>query len=76
MSDAATANWMKRSIFLTSFFSTQFRGSNPFTSAANRVECREASKSVMGAAPDCAGQKSLPGGGRVESDGQTRVQRL
>src|SRR2546427_1646124 len=51
-SAAATANWMKRSIFLTSFFSTQFRGSNPFTSAAKRVEWREASKSVMLATPD------------------------
>src|SRR6266568_9406164 len=51
-SAAATANWMKRSIFLTSFFSTQPRGSNPFTSAAKRVEWREASKSVMLASPD------------------------
>src|SRR5882672_899709 len=51
-SAAATANWMKRSIFLTSFFSTQVRGSNPFTAAAKCVEWREASKSVMFATPD------------------------
>ena len=38
-SAAAIANWMKRSTFLTSFFSIQRRGSNPFTSQANRVEC-------------------------------------
>src|ERR1043165_1565796 len=43
---------MKRSIFLTSFFSTQLRGSKPFTSQANRDECCEASNSVMGPAPD------------------------
>ena len=43
---------MKRSIFLTSFFSTQRSGSKPFTSAAKRAECCEASKSVMGAAPE------------------------
>src|SRR6266540_1961050 len=51
-SAAATANWMKRSIFLTSFFSTQRRGSKPFTSQAKRDECCEASNSVMGPAPD------------------------
>ena len=32
--DAAIAYWMKRSIFLMSFFSIQVSGSNPFTSAA------------------------------------------
>jgi len=32
--DAAMAYWMKRSIFLTSFFSTNARGSHPLTSAA------------------------------------------
>ena len=37
-SAAAIANWMKRSIFLTSFFSTQFKGSKPLTSAAMRAE--------------------------------------
>ena len=31
---AAMANWMKRSIFLTSFFSIQLSGSKPWTSAA------------------------------------------
>jgi hypothetical protein len=51
-SAAATANWMKRSIFLTSFFSTQRSGSKPFTSQAKRAECCEASKSVMGPAPE------------------------
>ncbi len=50
-SEAAIANWMKRSTFLTSFFSIQWRGSKPFTSQANRVECWEASNSVMGPAP-------------------------
>ena len=51
-SAAAIANWMKRSTFLTSFFSTKRSGSNPFTSQAKWVECCEASKSVIGAAPD------------------------
>ena len=51
-SAAATANWMKRSIFLTSFFSTQRSGSKPLTSQAKCVECWEASKSVMGPAPE------------------------
>jgi hypothetical protein len=31
---AAIAYWMKRSIFLMSFFSIQLSGSKPFTSAA------------------------------------------
>src|SRR5688572_26297681 len=43
---------MKRSIFLTSFLSTQRRGSNALTSHPKWVECRDASKSVMGPAPD------------------------
>src|SRR5687767_5685592 len=43
---------MKRSIFLTSFLSTQRRGSNPFTSPPKRLECWEASKRVMGATPE------------------------
>src|SRR5262249_19294944 len=51
-SAAATANWMKRSIFLTSFFSTHLSGSKPFTSQAKRELCWEASKRVMGAAPE------------------------
>ena len=38
--DAAMANWMKTSIFLTSFFSMNRSGSKSFTSAANaRREC-------------------------------------
>ena len=60
-SAAATANWMKRSIFLTSFFSTKRSGSNPFTSPAKWVECCEASKSVIGAAPERPASESLPG---------------
>src|SRR5687767_11124665 len=48
----AMANWMKRSIFLTSFFPTHCRGSKFFTSHPKWVECWEASKRVMGAAPD------------------------
>ena len=51
-SEAATANWMKRSCFLTSFLSTQRSGSKPLTSAAKRVVCCDASKSVIGAVPD------------------------
>src|SRR5512147_718643 len=43
---------MKRSAFLTSFFSIQARGSNPFTSQAKCVEWWEASKCVMGPAPE------------------------
>src|SRR6266576_3344373 len=43
---------MKRSIFLTSFFSTHRKGSKPFTSQAKCDEWREASNNVMGAAPE------------------------
>ena len=60
-SAAATANWMKRSIFLTSFFSTKRSGSKPFTSQAKWVECCEASKSVMGAAPERPARRPCPG---------------
>src|SRR4029453_4366015 len=42
---------MKRSTFFTSFFSKKASGSNPFTSQAKRVECCDASKSVIGPAP-------------------------
>ena len=47
----AMANWMKRPIFLTSFFSTQLRGSNPRTSPAMRLSWAEASNRVMGPMP-------------------------
>ena len=40
----ARANWMKRAHFFTSFLSSHCSGSKPFTSPANRVECRPASK--------------------------------
>ncbi len=45
--DAAIAYWMKMSIFLTSFFSTNCSGSNPFTSPAICEAYAEASKRVM-----------------------------
>src|SRR5579871_1981399 len=50
-SAAATANWMKTSIFLTSFFSKKLSGSKPFTSPAMRAENCDASKWVMGPMP-------------------------
>ena len=56
MAVAASANWMKRAHFLTSFFSIQLSGSKPFTSPAKRVVCRDASNSVIGAMPDCPAQ--------------------
>src|SRR5919201_3653426 len=49
--DAAIAYWMKTSIFLTSFFSMNARGSKPFTSPAMRVENCEASNFVIRATP-------------------------
>src|SRR5215208_7201816 len=49
--DAAMANWMKMSIFLTSFFSTNCSGSKAFTSAAKRVEKADASNRVIGPMP-------------------------
>jgi hypothetical protein len=48
---AAIANWMKTSIFLTSFFSTHRSGSNSLTSPAIRAEKAEASKWVIGPMP-------------------------
>ncbi len=48
---AASANWMKTSIFLTSFLSTNCRGSNPLTSPAMRAEYCDASKRVIGPMP-------------------------
>lgn len=50
---AASANWMKRAHFLTSFFSIQGSGSKSFTSPAKRAAWRKASNRVMGAMPDC-----------------------
>src|SRR5258708_21182340 len=44
---AAIARWMKRAIFLTSFFSMKFRGSNPLTSAAIRQAKALASNCVI-----------------------------
>src|SRR5690606_39071550 len=52
-SAAAMAYWMKTSIFLTSFFSTNCSGSNPFTSPAIRAACFDASKCVIGPMPLC-----------------------
>src|SRR6185312_3256768 len=48
---AASANWMKSPIFLSSFFSMKTKGSKPFTSAAKRQLYWEASKWVMGPTP-------------------------
>src|SRR5687767_6997464 len=45
--DAAMANWMKMSIFLTSFFSTHRKGSKPLTSPAMRASNAVASKRVI-----------------------------
>src|SRR6476620_700165 len=45
------ANWMKMSIFLTSFFSIHCSGSKAFTSAAKRVENAAASNRVIGPMP-------------------------
>src|SRR6185436_2919941 len=42
---------MKTSIFLTSFFSTNFRGSKPLTSPAMRADHCAASKRVIGPMP-------------------------
>jgi hypothetical protein len=45
------ANWMKTSIFLTSFFSRNCSGSKPFTSPAMRQENCDASNRVIGPMP-------------------------
>src|SRR5258705_3019232 len=50
---AAIAYWMKRSIFLTSFFSRKASGSKPLTSAAICVAYMEMSKRVMRVTPLC-----------------------
>src|SRR3954452_16324000 len=49
--DAASANWMKTSIFLTSFLSTNCSGSKCCTSPAIRAEYCDASKRVIGPMP-------------------------
>ena len=49
--DAAMANWMKTSIFLTSFLSMNRSGSNCLTSPAIRAENCAASKCVIGPIP-------------------------
>ena len=51
--EAAIANWMKTSIFLTSFFSMNRSGSKPLTSPAIRAENCDASKRVIGPMPLC-----------------------
>ena len=49
---AASAYWMKRSSFLSSFFSITFSGSKPLTSAAILASRRLGSNRVMGPTPD------------------------
>ena len=51
--DAAIANWMKTSIFLTSFFSMNRSGSKSLTSPAMRAENCAASNCVIGPMPLC-----------------------
>src|SRR6185436_1215818 len=48
----AIANWTKRAHFFTSLRSIQTSGSNPGTSPAKRLECRDASNEVMGPIPE------------------------
>src|SRR5499426_2486023 len=50
--DAATAYWMKTSIFLTSFFSMNCSGSNPLTSAAICAAYPVTSNRVTRVTPD------------------------
>src|SRR5262249_3802857 len=50
-SDAASARWMKRPIFLTSFFSMKLRGSKFLTSAAIWQAKPEVSNPVMRSTP-------------------------
>jgi hypothetical protein len=50
-SEAATAYWMKGSIFFTSFLGIQFSGSNPLISPAILTENSPVSKRVMGLMP-------------------------
>ena len=49
--DAAIANWMKTSIFLTSFLSMNCSGSKSLTSPAMRAENCDASNRVIGPMP-------------------------
>src|SRR4029079_4015038 len=49
--EAASANWMKTSIFLTCFLSTNCSGSKSLTSPAIRAEYCDASKRVIGPMP-------------------------
>src|SRR6185503_6908441 len=49
--EAASANWMKTSIFLTSFLSTNCSGSKSLTSPAIRAEYCDGSKRVIGPMP-------------------------
>ena len=51
--EAAMAYWMKTSIFLTSFFSTNWSGSNPLTSAAICASKAAGSNLVIRATPLC-----------------------
>ncbi len=58
--DAAIANWMKTSIFLTSFLSMNWSGSNFLTSPAMRAENCAASKCVIGPMPLHPAQQRVP----------------
>ena len=49
---AASAYWMNRSSFLSSFFSMHFSGSKPLTSPAIRASSRLGSNRVIGPTPD------------------------
>ena len=53
---------MKTSIFLTSFLSTNASGSNPFTSAANRVLNAVGVELGDRPRPALTGQQAVPGG--------------
>ncbi len=58
--DAAMANWMKTSIFLTSFLSMNCSGSKFLTSPAMRAENCAASKCVIGPMPLHPAQQRVP----------------
>src|SRR4029453_17039793 len=55
---AAIASWMKTSIFLTSFLSTNWSGSKSLTSPAIRAENCDASNRVIGPIPLCPAQSA------------------
>jgi hypothetical protein len=59
-SAAATANWMKTSIFLTSFFSKYCSGSKPLTSPAMRAEKQRRVEVRDGSDAAAAGQQAVP----------------